>query len=636
LTDTMTHHLRHNELHQNLYRHAEAATSTVYNSMSTTTTTSATSSSTIAPYTTALNGVNTPVDHFFQALAWWSIGIFGMLILVVRLVEMAKAHIRHMTAMTSDSTQQAYWARDKSAWWPKVKKHLLYAPLGKKRHNREFKLSSAINMGTLPSRFHTIVLGGYVLSNLIYCSFLGYSIKNRYEVVAELRGRSGTLAVINMIALVLLAGRNNPLITILKISFDTYNLLHRWMGRIIVLESCVHTLAWMYNQVSATGWEGVGAKLQDSAFIQYGFLGTVAMIMLGITTPSAIRHAFYETFLTAHIIFAAAAIVGVYVHCNVADLPQLPYVQAIIALWAGDRLARMYLLVSNNVSRKGMSTATIEALTGEACRVTFHLPTHVDVKPGSHAYLRFGSVNPLESHPFSIAWVEHHAGDGEGALPSYASTTEKFSTTLGFPAHTRTSISFVIHAQTGMTRALYNKAAACPLREPLRMKAALEGPYAGHHSMDSYGHCVLFAGSSGITHQIPFLKHLIHGYNDRTVATRRVTLVWIVRDMEHLEWVRPWMDLILQIPNRRDILRIKLFVTRPKSPREVHSPSSTVQMFPGRPNIGTILKGEVKEQIGAMCVTVCGPGGLADNVREAVRDVQGVGAVDFIEESFTW
>lgn len=96
------------------------------------------------------------------------------------------------------------------------------------------------------------------------------------------------------------------------------------------------------------------------------------------------------------------------------------------------------------------------------------------------------------------------------------------------------------------------------------------------------------------------------------------------------------MDIILQMPNRRDILNIKLFVTRPKSPREVHSPSTTVQMFPGRPNVMTILAKEVEEQIGAMCVTVCGPGGLADNVREAVRSVQDISSVDFIEESFTW
>lgn len=96
------------------------------------------------------------------------------------------------------------------------------------------------------------------------------------------------------------------------------------------------------------------------------------------------------------------------------------------------------------------------------------------------------------------------------------------------------------------------------------------------------------------------------------------------------------MDQILKMPNRRDILQVKLFVTRPKNPRELQSPSSTVQMFPGRPNVSLLLENECREQQGAMCVTVCGPGGLADNVREAVRGVQDLGVVDFIEESFTW
>ena len=33
------------------------------------------------------------------------------------------------------------------------------------------------------------------------------------------------------------------MIPLLGISFDTYNLMHRWLGRIVVLEAVVHTLA---------------------------------------------------------------------------------------------------------------------------------------------------------------------------------------------------------------------------------------------------------------------------------------------------------------------------------------------------------------------------------------------------------
>ena len=60
----------------------------------------------------------------------------------------------------------------------------------------------------------------------------------------HLRNRTGTLAVVNLIPLVMMAGRNNPLIKLLNISFDTFNLAHRWFGRIMVAEAVAHTVAW--------------------------------------------------------------------------------------------------------------------------------------------------------------------------------------------------------------------------------------------------------------------------------------------------------------------------------------------------------------------------------------------------------
>jgi predicted ferric reductase len=338
--------------------------------------------------------------------------------------------------------------------------------------------------------------------------------------------------------------------------------------------------------------------------------------------------------------------VGIYIHCTIAKLPQLPYIRVIIVLWALDRIARMFRLVWFNYSRhEGWTNATIEALPGEACRVTLHLPRKVNIKPGSHAYLRFAGLNAWESHPFSVGWTENKVAaytfPNGSAVSLKAIKSSKASEKRSDPesvirgSHLVTDVSFVIHAQTGITRRLFEKANH-RVDGRVNLKSFFEGPYAGHHSLDSYGHVVLFAGSSGITHQIPFIKHLISGYQSQSVATRKITLVWIVRDSEHLEWVRPWMDAILKMDKRRECLMIKLFVTRPKNPREIISPSATVQMSPGRPNVRLLLENEVREQQGAMAVTVCGPGGLADNVREAVRENQEKGVVDFIEESFTW
>ena len=623
---------------RDILRYHLAARATATTSMNQTSTSqTATSSVSIGAYATGLTGVNQDMNNLFKKILWWSLGVLAMLILVFRIGERINHHWRHLAALNISGEAQVYWRKNESSWW-KVKKHILYAPLGKKRHNREIRLSSAMNMGTLPSRFHTILLTAYVLSNFAYCAALNYKRLDKYSVVAELRGRSGVLAVVNMIALVILAGRNNPLITLLQISFDTYNLLHRWMGRIIVLESVIHTFAWAYVKHAATGWSGLDSMIASTPFISWGTVGTSAMILILILSFSPVRHAFYETFLNVHIILAFTAMIAVYIHIRIAKLPQEPYIQAVILLWFADRVARMFRIFYCNWSRKGWTNASITALPGGATRVTMHLPKHLNIKPGTHAYLRFATLNAWESHPFSIAWVDHRPTN-----PTLPSTEKDFETDVESavvpktidPSKTTTDVSFIIHSQTGLTKRLFDKATLCSPRT-LTLKAALEGPYAGHHSLNSYGHAVLFAGSSGITHQIPYVRHLIQGFNDKTVATRKVCLVWIVRDAEHLEWVRPWMDLILRMPGRRDILTIKLFVTRPKNPREIHSPSATVQMFPGRPNIKLILNNEVKEQVGAMCVTVCGPGGLADNVREAVRDVQEQGVVDFIEESFTW
>ncbi|KAI8623383.1 ferric reductase like transmembrane component [Xylariaceae sp. FL1651] len=589
---------------------------------------------TIAPYATGLEGVNQSMNLIFKDSLWWSLGILALIVLSVRLLEIAWSKLRHVSAMSAPADRQAYWKSSQWSWMPSLKKNLIYAPFWRKRHNREIRLSSALNIGTLPSRLHSIILGLYLLSNIIYMFYLDWSRANRYSLAAEIRGRSGTLAVVNMVPLVILAGRNNPLIPLLRVSFDTYNLLHRWMGRMVVWEALIHTIAWAFVQVAAAGWDSFNQKILHETFIASGFAATIALLILFFLSLSPVRHAFYETFLTTHILLALIIFITTLVHCASAaipgGLPQLPYMVAIFLLWFAERLARMFRLAYNNwSSRRGFTEAVVEPMPGDCSRVTMHLPRYVDVKPGTHAYIRFMGINPWENHPFSIAWVEHHP-DADRTLEitrSHSNVELQKGTT---------SVSFVIGAHTGFTRQLFNRASRGGTR-PVRIRAAMEGPYAGHHSLDSYGHALLFAGSTGITHQLSYLRPLIQGFNDGTVATRRITLVWVMRDTEALEWVRPWMDEVLRMPRRREILNIRLFITRPKNSKEIHSASSTVQMFPGRPSISTILQREVEQQIGAMAVTVCGPGALADDVRQAVRGVQSEDSVvDFVEESFTW
>ncbi|MCJ1232724.1 hypothetical protein MMC14_000677 [Varicellaria rhodocarpa] len=608
----------------------------------------------VQPYTHGLAGVNLSLNNvsgfallpitalgiphnlFYSYVLWSSMALLFIVIILIRLGQRANAHLRHLMSLHTTAEQQQYWTQDQQTYWPLIKKNLLYAPLRKKRHNREIQLSKAYNMGTIPSRLHSLLLSLYIISNIVYCALLDYHDKNRAGLFAELRGRTGHLAIVNMVGLVIFAGRNNPLIGLLRVSFDTFNLFHRWIGRIVILESIIHTIAWAVNKEWAAGPKGVSAAFWSDPFIQYGLLGTIAMSVILIQSLSVVRHAFYETFLHFHQALAIAAFVGVWFHCTLGKLPQIPFMIFILVCWSSDRFTRLARLIYHNFSfTRGVTTVRVEALPGEACRVTFYLRHPWIHRPGSHAYVYLPSISLWQSHPFSIAWAEYCAFNS----PSPA-TKEKDGTlphsTSDLVALTRpNAVSFLISKRTGMTAALYNRASSCPLGI-LNLKGAVEGPYGGLESLHSYGTVLLFAGGVGITHQLNHVRDLLAGYAQHRVATRKIILAWTVRSTEALEWVRPWMDVILAMPYRRDVLQIDMFVTKPRSQNDIISASRTVQMHAGRVKVKVVLEREFEMRVGAMCVGVCGPGALADDVRSAARGCVGEGKVDFWEEGFTW
>ncbi|KAK4542685.1 hypothetical protein LTR36_006257 [Oleoguttula mirabilis] len=631
------------------------------------------------PYTHGLEGVDQSANWVFAKVLFVSFMALLAITLGYRWVHMGTMHIRHLMTMGRWEGQR-YWMYNHSHFWPRVKKSLLYAPLGHQRHNREIQLSKAVSIGTLPSRFHTILLVLYLASNIAYCLVQNWSRSNSSSVVAELRGRTGMLAVLNLIPTVLFALRNNPLIPLLKVSYDTFNLFHRWCARVVIFEVTVHTICWGVNSLNAGGLYQVRVSLATSTSYLWGMVSMCTFAVVFLTGLSPVRHAFYETFLNVHRLLVWLALVGVYIHLDKANLPQLPYVQLCIGFWLAEWVWRISRICYHNASRqRGITKITVEALPAEACRVTFDLSRSWRWKPGCHVHAYLPQFALWSSHPFSIAWAENrprspplememekmaslnnsvnnHSTDG----PSMVTRDSMYSrhSMMGAPPHTIatiaevthkagranialprdaacTSVSLVMRARTGMTRKLYDKASASPTGT-ITTWGAIEGPYGGHDSMTSYGTVILFAGGVGITHCVGYVHHLMLQYQAGTASTQKILLVWSVPNTEALEWVRVWMDNILRMEGRRDVLRIQLFVTKPRHRGEVISNTGSVQMFPGRCNPNTIIEKEMQERIGAMGVTVCGPGAFADSVRAAVRNVVTEGAVDFVEEAFTY
>jgi len=192
---------------------------------------------------------NIDVQHYLGYI-WW------IIVLVFALYQIVLFYARYIRTVTCLGNETQRYFAIPNFYYARFKKSCLDAPLFRTRHHREFKMSSAIGIGTLPSRLQTFFLVGYFAVNIGFCVWkIDYS--SYTKGASELLSRSGIMAVINMIPLFLLAGRNNPIIKLTGISFDTMNLIHRWFGRIVVLEAIAHTVCWISNKVHTSKYGNV-------------------------------------------------------------------------------------------------------------------------------------------------------------------------------------------------------------------------------------------------------------------------------------------------------------------------------------------------------------------------------------------
>ena len=105
-----------------------------------------------------------------------------------------------MACLNNDT--QRYFVAPSQAF-ASFKKHLIYAPVFSKRHNREFKLSAAVNVGTLPTRLQLLFLMAYFGTNVVFC-VVSITWDGAFATVCQqLMNRTGVLAVVNMVRVIL-------------------------------------------------------------------------------------------------------------------------------------------------------------------------------------------------------------------------------------------------------------------------------------------------------------------------------------------------------------------------------------------------------------------------------------------------
>lgn len=177
-------------------------------------------------YDRGLDGVNQPANIAFVQIVWASLGLLAASIISfeVYLGWLRRRRTRILTAGSAEGSQDV-WLRPAFSCIPAAKQHFFYAPLFELRRARRLHL-----FGTLPTRTQTSFLLFHAASNIAYMFAVNFGNRNTHALLAEIRGRTGTLVIANMVPLVLLIGRNNPLTAWMRLKYDTCIILHRWIG----------------------------------------------------------------------------------------------------------------------------------------------------------------------------------------------------------------------------------------------------------------------------------------------------------------------------------------------------------------------------------------------------------------------
>lgn len=464
-------------------------------------------------------------------------------------------------------------------------------------------------IGNAPTVGQTGYIGLLVILNIVFLA-TGYKTlypdnimqwyENRYqELMAYFMWRTGVLAFCQMPVLFLFSSRNNILLWLTNWSHSTYMLLHRWIARLFLLQTLLHSILALVLYKN-TGSYSASSKLN---WWIWGIVATVAAVVLVLTSLLVFRQRNYEFFLITHIVMAVICVVGCWYHVWYGYENCFGYetwLYTTIAVWFFDRLARIA-----RIAKTGMRRATVTDIGPSIARID--VPGVLWTAPGHCVYVYFPTVNalrPWENHPFSMiptASLNNPFPTGEST--SEVDRIEKNQTTVmkataepqvGVP--TTSGVSLFIRKRGGMTGNLGAQDGLLTL---------LEGPYPTipRRSLLQSDRLLLVGGGIGITGLLPFLR--CHP-NIKLFHSLKTT------DRCLVDSLGPLLDGVRE----KDIV------------------------IGQRLRIEELLRFEADLGWRAIAVVVCGPAAMCDDVRAIVaalgREKVGKCTFDLEVDAFSW
>ncbi|OBT90848.1 hypothetical protein VE02_00440 [Pseudogymnoascus sp. 03VT05] len=450
------------------------------------------------------------------------------------------------------------------------------------------------------------------LAGLGWAVWLGWlSVHGTGDDYLHLTKRFGMIAAsqLPILYLLMMKNRYSPLRYLLRASHEELNPYHRILGQIIVTLFSLH--AGFYLNFF------IRANLVKNLFTRpvplLGLVAITLILVLYITSIKTIRTYSYRIFYAAHFTISLLLVPILFFH---AAPVRLYLIETLI-------FVLFNMLTRRLTSFLAHSTITTLPQT-TLLKLTIPIPpSHRSLfanSAGQHVYLSI----PTPSQPSTGAAILNLCSNPY-TISSVAADT--------------TSLSLIARSLSGPTSArLLELAELWKARPPLR----IEGPYGGSIRFPDFAsefdRVLLVAGGVGGTFVLPLYQRVRAEMERRGGNTERVVMVWSVRSAAEVEWAAEAVGEVAS--------GVEIVVTREEDERASADGDGGVEMLDlaeeggrrkrGRVDVGGVVDGVFRKGEGErVAVVVCGPGGMAREVRTAVGRWVGKGRdVWFHEEGF--
>ncbi|KAF7905351.1 uncharacterized protein EAF01_005872 [Botrytis porri] len=353
---------------------------------------------------------------------------------------------------------------------------------------------------------------------------------------------------------VLLSTRESVLTLATGIPYQSFNFLHRWIGRVIFIQSAVHTFGWTLiearlYQPQPTTWQ----TFIKQPYIIWGcFALSFVCFLYVFSIRRVIQWTGYEFFRKTHYVVACLYIGACWGHWQQLKC----WMIASLGLFFIDRGVRIlrtllihvgYFDASGNAGlgfHPAQSTLQyFDDKDGGVIRLEFN-HKHAPWALGQHFFLCFPALSIWQSHPITVASVpsDHH--------------------------------TYIIRCRSGETGNLKKLALDGQLTTPV----ILSGPYGEQllRPTEEPTNILAIAGGTGISLTLPLV--LAATASDAKIYEgRAIDFVWIVRRSSCLDWIREELE---EVKGRaRDAgmnLNIHIFITQEEDPDSEGKKEATI------------------------------------------------------------